>query len=389
MALVFLPISFILLYYPFQSIEYAPELEELLPPKSVSSFKYNSEEDRGYTLSKEFREMVRGRKTAHEIASWVEENIIQIHGSKFAIEVVIQTLLDIGSKSFTHLITVLERYGQVISKLCTDKNMQVLLIDEVSSYWKNNTQMTAIAIDRMMGYRIISNLAIVSWVFSVSNIEQFHVSDRPWEVNPYICSTTVAWRYHCRLVAEPSPGLGDTITHILRNAVNKTYNRIADLRKEIQTLKKSVMLAEDVAVKSLKEFEAAEARLEVVDGQPVQAEKPGRLKRLKGYAEKAKDDEIAVREALEAKDALLARALEENKVFAGPPCLLTFLDKQSLFVSLYKSFANVLTERLPPMSADGAFPKLRDEEDKDSMAIDLEEPSTMEMDHDNGRKDDR
>ncbi|URE04460.1 MIF4G like [Musa troglodytarum] len=325
-----------------QSIENAPELEELLPPKSVSNFRYNSEEDHGYTLSKEFREMVRGRKTAREITSWVEETIIQIHSSKFAIEVVIQTLLDIGSKSFTHLITVLERYGQVIAKLCTDQNMQVLLIDEVSSYWKNNTQMTAIAIDRMMGYRIISNLAIVSWVFSLSNIEQFHVSDRPWE--------------------------------ILRNAINKTYNRIADLRKEIQTLKKSVLLAEDVAVKALKEFEAAETRLEVVDGQPVQAEKPGRLKRLKGYAEKAKDDEIAVREALEAKDALLARALEENK---------------SLFVSLYKSFANVLTERLPPVSADGAFPKLRDEEDIDSMAIDLEEPSTMEMDHDNGRKDDR
>ncbi|CAL9092146.1 unnamed protein product [Musa textilis] len=325
-----------------QSIENAPELEELLPPKSVSNFRYNSEEDHGYTLSKEFREMVRGRKTAREITSWVEETIIQIHSSKFAIEVVIQTLLDIGSKSFTHLITVLERYGQVIAKLCTDQNMQVLLIDEVSFYWKNNTQMTAIAIDRMMGYRIISNLAIVSWVFSLSNIEQFHVSDRPWE--------------------------------ILRNAINKTYNRIADLRKEIQTLKKSVLLAEDVAVKALKEFEAAETRLEVVDGQPVQAEKPGRLKRLKGYAEKAKDDEIAVREALEAKDALLARALEENK---------------SLFVSLYKSFANVLTERLPPVSADGAFPKLRDEEDIDSMAIDLEEPSTMEMDHDNGRKDDR
>jgi len=40
-----------------------------------------------------------------------------------------------------------------------------LLMDEVSAYWKNSTQMTAIAIDRMMGYRLISNLAIVKWVF--------------------------------------------------------------------------------------------------------------------------------------------------------------------------------------------------------------------------------
>lgn len=67
-------------------------------------------------------------------------------------------------------------------------------------------------------------------------------------------------------------------------------------------------------MKALKEFEAAEARLEVVDGQPVQAEKPGRLKRLKGYAEKAKEEEVSVRESLEAKEALFARALEENKV---------------------------------------------------------------------------
>jgi nuclear cap-binding protein subunit 1 len=96
--------------------------------------------------------------------------------------VVVHTLLDIGSKSFTHLITVLERYGQVFARICPDHDKQVMLIAEVSSYWKNNAQMTAIAIDRMMGYRLISNLAIVRWVFSPANIEQFHTSDRPWEV---------------------------------------------------------------------------------------------------------------------------------------------------------------------------------------------------------------
>lgn len=42
--------------------------------------------------------------------------------------------------------------------------------------------MTAIAVDRMMGYRLVSNLAIVRWVFSEENVEQFHTSDRPWEV---------------------------------------------------------------------------------------------------------------------------------------------------------------------------------------------------------------
>lgn len=74
------------------------------------------------------------------------------------------------------------------------------------------------------------------------------------------------------------------------------------------------MLAEAATVRAQKELEAAESKLVVVDGQPVQAENPGRLKRLKGYATKAKDEESSLRESLEAKQAIFARALEENKV---------------------------------------------------------------------------
>ena len=169
-----------------QSIEDAAELEGLLPPKAGPNFRYHTDESKesteGHRLSKELVGMVRGRKTTRDIILWVEEQIVPANGAKFAVGIVSQTLLDIGSKSFTHLITVLERYGQIISKLCPDEEMQLLLMDEVSAYWKNSTQMTAIAIDRMMGYRLVSNLAIVKWVFSPANVDQFHVSDRPWEV---------------------------------------------------------------------------------------------------------------------------------------------------------------------------------------------------------------
>lgn len=74
--------------------------------------------------------------------------------------------------------------------------------------------------------------------------------------------------------------------------------------------------------------------------------------------------------------------------FSYSETLLCDLALQRLLLSLYKSFSKVLTERLPSVSADGEMPNLR-AEGTDSMAIDLEEPSTMEMDHDNGTKDDR
>ncbi|KAK3151596.1 hypothetical protein QOZ80_3AG0247890 [Eleusine coracana subsp. coracana] len=324
-----------------QSIEDAAELEELLPPKAGPNFKYHSDESNentdGHRSSKELVGMIRGKKTIRDIISWVEEQIIPANDAEFALAVVSQTLLDVGSKSFTHLITVLERYGQVISKLCPNEEMQLMLMDEIGAYWKNSTQMTAIAIDRMMGYRMLSNLAIVKWVFSPANVEQFHVSDRPWE--------------------------------ILRNAVSKTYNRISDLRKDIQSLKKGLQVAKEVSAKAVKELEEAKSVLEIVEGQPAPAERPGRLRRLQVHADKAKHEEITTEESLEAKGALLVRALEESK---------------ELLKLLFKSFVDVLTERLPPVSADGEIPNLRAGELNVNFAAHDPETATMEIDNENG-----
>ncbi|KAK4607352.1 hypothetical protein RGQ29_001259 [Quercus rubra] len=325
-----------------QSIENAPGLEELLPPKGGPNFIFSVEGDRERTeqhaLSADLCNMVKGRAAAREIITWVEESVLPIHGLEVTLKVVVQTLLDIGSKSFTHLITVLERYGQVIAKLCPDQDKHAMLIAEVGYYWKNNAQMAAIAIDRMMGYRLVSNLAIVRWVFSPENIDQFHTSDHPWEV--------------------------------LRNAVSKTYNRISDLRKEISSLKKVIISAEEAATKAKVELEAAESKLSLVDGEPVVGETPSKLTRFKSNAEKKKEEEVSARESLEAKDALLARALDENK---------------ALFLSLYKNFSIVLTERLPDPSRAGTLRELKSTH-ADSMAVDLEESAAMEVDNENSRQ---
>ena len=63
---------------------------------------------------------------------WVEEKIITVHGHKVAIEVVVKTLLHVGSKRFTHLVTVLERYGYVLTKLSSEQPNQILVIAEVA-----------------------------------------------------------------------------------------------------------------------------------------------------------------------------------------------------------------------------------------------------------------
>lgn len=159
----------------------------MLPPKGGPNFKFSGGDGgEQHALSAELSNLVKGRAAAREIIVWIEENVFPVHGLEVTLKVVVQTFLDIGSKSFTHLITVLERYGQVIAKICSDQDKQVMLIAEIDSFWKNNAQWASIAIDRMMGYRLLSNLAIVRWVFSPENIEQFHLSDRHWEVQYHV-----------------------------------------------------------------------------------------------------------------------------------------------------------------------------------------------------------
>ncbi|KAH6836672.1 ARM repeat superfamily protein [Perilla frutescens var. hirtella] len=322
-----------------QSIESAPALEELLPPKSTVNFIYNAEDgdQTEHGLSSELNGMVKERLTTREIISWIDDHVLPAHGLDVTLRVVIQTLLNIGSKSFTHLITVLERYGQIIARLCPDQEKQVMLISEVSSFWKNNAQMTAVAIDRMMGYRLISNVAIVRWVFLSSNVDQFHISDRPWE--------------------------------ILRNALTKTFNRITDLRKEVSSLKKSVVSAAEAASRAQAELEDAKAKLTLalVDGEPVLAENPVKMKRLNSNVEKTKQEEVSTQESLEAKEALLARAVDEI---------------EGLFIFLYKSFSDVLAE--PLQETDGSLHPASVEADE--MAIENEDTTTMELDKEGGDK---
>ncbi|CAN6863549.1 unnamed protein product, partial [Brassica oleracea] len=184
-----------------------------------------------------------------------------------------QTLLDIGSKSFTHLVTFLERYGQVFVKLCTDNDKQVMLLSQ-----------------------------------------------------------------------------------ILGNALNKTYNRISDLRKEISSIKKNVLVAEKASANARVELEAAESKLLLVEGEPVLGDNPLKMKRLRTTVEKTG-------ESLETKETLLNRALSETEV---------------LLLQMFQSFSAVLKERLPEPT------KARSLQDLNSTGAEDENSSAMEVDSENG-----
>lgn len=311
-----------------QSLEDVSKLAELLPPKSSPYFKYTTENQEGCTesemlLSTELTAMVKSKKTARDIQVWVEEKILPSLGQRTAIEIVVQTLFYLGSKSFTHMVTVLERYGQVLTKLASDQSLQVFLIQEVSKVWQNSVQMTVIAIDRMMGYRIISNLSIACWVFAPENVGQFHSSDYIWE--------------------------------ILRNAISKTVNRTADLRKEREAAQKVLDMASGAASIAISNLQTAQSLLDSADTEEAHTQATAKAEWAKSMVEKKRNEEILAQEALETKEALLNRALKEQ---------------EGLFISIFKSFCSVLTEQLSKNPHNEGDMSVVEEDNPSAMNID-------------------
>lgn len=62
---------------------------------------------------------------------------------------------------------------------------------------------------------------------------------------------------------------------------------------------------------------------------------------------------------------------------------------QTLFLSLYKSFSSILTERLPVASSVQTVQDLKSINPADANAMDIEEPSAMDMDNEDSRPEKR
>lgn len=86
------------------------------------------------------------------------------------------------------------------------------------------------------------------------------------------------------------------------------------MRKDISNITKNVLFAEKASANARVELEAAESKLSLVEGEPVLSENPAKMKRLKSTVEKTGEAELSLRESLEAKEALLNRALSETEV---------------------------------------------------------------------------
>ncbi|KAF0552907.1 ARM repeat-containing protein [Gigaspora margarita] len=93
----------------------------------------------------------------------------------------VQCVLMLGSKSFSHVLNVIERYLLILQSLNETPESRLHTVKIVAEFWVNNTQFLGILLDKLLNYRVIDAIAVISWLFS-NEMEKDIAKSYVWEI---------------------------------------------------------------------------------------------------------------------------------------------------------------------------------------------------------------
>ncbi|TPX62408.1 hypothetical protein PhCBS80983_g00437 [Powellomyces hirtus] len=97
-------------------------------------------------------------------------------------EAFIQCVMLQGSKSFSHVLNVVERYIGLLREYNSTEHARGHTVRIINDFWKYNTQFTEIILDKLTNYRVIDPKSIVSWVLDPAVLETSFTRFYIWAV---------------------------------------------------------------------------------------------------------------------------------------------------------------------------------------------------------------
>ncbi|XP_032777092.2 nuclear cap-binding protein subunit 1 isoform X1 [Daphnia magna] len=174
--------------------EMVPECySPLLPPKPEPYFKYQTEGGNGLpgaTQVQALTELLRKKPTPEEVLELIQQlpnplkdddGDMEPSHNPLAIEVFVQTLLHLGSKSFTHTFAGLAKYHSVFKTICENEEAQICMLRQVYELWQNHPQFLGVVVDKMLKTQIVECCAVANWIFSRDMAPEFTRS-YIWEI---------------------------------------------------------------------------------------------------------------------------------------------------------------------------------------------------------------
>ena len=134
--------------------------------------------------------------------------------------IAMQSLLHIGSRSFSHFLNAIERYlpllrnlssGSISTLGTSNLEARMDILTAVSEFWRSGRHMIIIVFDKLMQYQIVDPTDVVSWAFT-QGVERIAGSTHP-TVN------ALQW-------------------DIIKSALDKANGRVVITRKRVSALRK-------------------------------------------------------------------------------------------------------------------------------------------------------
>eukprot|EP00124_Ichthyophonus_hoferi_P000500 Ihof_evm30s18 gene=Ihof_evmTU30s18 len=170
------------------------EMQAMMPPEIKPCFKYDPSTGHEFVdLAKEVVDAIRHKVPGDTILSLLDKldtansDAMQDDDQLLATKVTlfVQCLLYASSKSYSHVISAIERYVKSLQTLANTPEGRFQVVHSVFEYWATNHQMTIILMDKLMTYRVVDHQAIIHCLFH-EDFVHFFVRDYVWEV---LCNT--------------------------------------------------------------------------------------------------------------------------------------------------------------------------------------------------------
>ncbi|KAL4241306.1 Nuclear cap-binding protein subunit 1 [Abortiporus biennis] len=265
---------------PMQSVD-----AQVMPEESPGPvYEYDDPTSPNHDAAQTVLNLLRGRAKAEDVMSSLESirNSIETVDSEANVDsivrsIAVQSLLHIGSRSFSHFLNAIERYLLLLRNLASgsittsgNPNLEARfdILNAVSSFWRKSHHMVAIVFDKLMQYQIVDPTDVVSWAFTYAK----DISSGPQNV------TAFQWE-------------------VIKGALDKANGRVMIARRRVTALRKE----EDDNAAIAKASDSIAMEVDTTDAKPdiPQVESPALTTALKAFTTLTREQRGALSRTLD------------------------------------------------------------------------------------------
>ncbi|EDO33158.1 predicted protein [Nematostella vectensis] len=239
----------------------------IIPPKPLPSYRFSKDGLPGGDIAKQLTEAIRAKKDPEELQALLNEISTSSGGatgddddnddvpkaeaafSSLRIDVFLQTILYLGSKSISHSYSALTKFHKILKSLIPTEEAQIHALKTLKEFWCNSPQMTIILVDKLIRMQVVECTAVINWLLC-KDMSQDFTKSYTWEL-----MTTTIRRMNMQVnkVREESREAKDQLT--------KLEERSKKLALNESEMPKGPALADDIEKKQ-QHLEEVNERLE-------------------------------------------------------------------------------------------------------------------------------